>query len=79
MRKCGLLDLAVSPEARRQGIATVVMHGLIAQARSAGVPLTLSVWPANDPARRLYDRLGFVPAPGPADDGYHHLRLVGAQ
>lgn len=53
-----LVDIALLPEARGMGIGTALMQSLQAEAAAAGVPLGLSVYEAN-PARRLYERLGF--------------------
>jgi ribosomal protein S18 acetylase RimI-like enzyme len=48
-----LLDISVLPEARGQGIATLILRELL----SSGRPLTLQVAHGN-PARELYERLG---------------------
>jgi ribosomal protein S18 acetylase RimI-like enzyme len=61
-----VLDIAVLPAWRGQGIGTRCLQGLIARAAHRQVPVTLLVAPHN-PARRLYERLGFVPAG--TDDG----------
>ena len=53
-----VVDIAVVPELRGQGIASAVLRSLNSEAREAGVPLTLSVWRDN-PALALYRRLGF--------------------
>lgn len=53
-----LLDLAVLPEHQRQGIGRWALSALQAEAARAGWPLTLMVDTSN-PARRLYQRLGF--------------------
>jgi ribosomal protein S18 acetylase RimI-like enzyme len=55
-----LVDIALLPEARGQGIGTALLQALQAEATLAGLPLRLSVFAAN-PARRLYERLGFAP------------------
>lgn len=54
-----LVDIAVLPEYRGAGIGTGVLRTLQAQAALAGQPLRLHVMRAN-PARRLYERLGFT-------------------
>jgi len=54
------ITLGVSPAHRRQGVARGVLSELIAQARAASYQrLSLSVDPDN-PARKLYESLGFV-------------------
>jgi ribosomal protein S18 acetylase RimI-like enzyme len=53
------LTIALLPEARGQGIGTRLMERLITEARDAGYPgISLSVSVQN-PARHLYERLGF--------------------
>jgi ribosomal protein S18 acetylase RimI-like enzyme len=51
-------QLFVDSPLRRQGIGTQVVKGLIEEATRAGRALTLGVVKTN-PARRLYERLGF--------------------
>jgi GNAT superfamily N-acetyltransferase len=46
------------PEVQRRGIGTALVRGVIARARSRSLPVRLRVFPVN-PARRLYERLGF--------------------
>jgi ribosomal protein S18 acetylase RimI-like enzyme len=53
-----LVDIALLEEFRRRGIGSLLLRGLIEQARNAGKPLQLSVYKFN-PALRLYERLGF--------------------
>ena len=50
--------IGVQPEARRQGVGEQLMRALIGEAARRGLGLCLSVWTDN-PARRLYERLGF--------------------
>ncbi|HEU5269046.1 MAG TPA: GNAT family N-acetyltransferase [Jatrophihabitans sp.] len=54
-----LLDLAIRPEWRGQGLGSAVLRRLCDEAGQAGVPLRLSVWRANQGAIRLYRRHGF--------------------
>jgi ribosomal protein S18 acetylase RimI-like enzyme len=55
------LDLIeIAPAYQNQGLGAIILSDLIRQAHAAGLPLTLSVLKANTPARRLYERLGFV-------------------
>jgi ribosomal protein S18 acetylase RimI-like enzyme len=53
-----LVDIAFLPEHRSRGRGTAILRQLIEEARAKNVPLRLSVIPTN-PARRLYERLGF--------------------
>jgi GNAT superfamily N-acetyltransferase len=53
-----LKQLFVEAAAQRQGIGTAVMHRLIGEAADACRPMTLGVVKTN-PARRLYERIGF--------------------
>ncbi len=54
------LALAIMPAWRGRGLGTRLMHALIDHAQSGGyLALSLSVDPRN-PARRLYEALGFV-------------------
>jgi len=54
------ISLAVRQHARRIGVATTLLTRLLADASCSGVPaVSLSVEPEN-PARVLYERLGFA-------------------
>jgi len=73
-----LLDIAIRPEWRGQGLGGAVLERLCAEAGRAGVPLRLSVWQANHGAIRFYQRHGFVAdgAESPTDgDTAGYLRL----
>jgi ribosomal protein S18 acetylase RimI-like enzyme len=52
-------ELAVLPQSQGRGIGTAVIRGVQDDARRRGVPVRLSVHDDN-PARRLYERLGFA-------------------
>jgi len=52
------VSIGVKPEARRQGVGEKLMRTLIGEAARRGLGLCLSVRTDN-PARRLYERLGF--------------------
>ena len=56
-----LVDQAIVPEKRNQGIGSAIMGALMDEARAAGIPFRLKVASANDPSMRLYLRLGFKP------------------
>jgi len=53
-----LLRLSLLPAFQRQGVGSSLIRELIAEARSAALPLRLQVFLTN-PARLLYERLGF--------------------
>ena len=54
-----LANIRVAPEYRGQGIGTQLIGEVLREARQRGLPVTLRVLKVN-PARRLYERLGFV-------------------
>lgn len=54
-----ILQVQLMPEQQGRGIGAALVRGLIDEARAAGVALKLKVLTQN-PARRLYERLGFV-------------------
>lgn len=54
-----LIDIAVVPERRGQGIGRAILRALIAEAAALGAPVTLQVAHDNLAAQRLYHRLGF--------------------
>jgi GNAT superfamily N-acetyltransferase len=66
------LTIAVVRERRGEGIGSALLDGLVDRAREDGLgALALSVEPDN-PARRLYERAGFVKV---AEDGAWTMRL----
>ncbi len=54
-----IIDISLLTEFRRKGLGTRIMNDLIAEAEAAGLPLRLSCERTN-PARHLYERLGFT-------------------
>jgi ribosomal protein S18 acetylase RimI-like enzyme len=54
-----LMDVALLPEHRNQGLGTALMKALLAIGDGADLPVSLHVEPFN-PAFRLYRRLGFA-------------------
>ena len=56
--KIHVIDIALLPEHRGAGIGTKFLRELQKEAKAAGKPLSIHVECFN-PARRLYDRLGF--------------------
>ena len=64
-----IVDIALLPEHRGAGIGGAIVRGLLAEAAAAGKPVRIHVERLN-PARRLYERLGFVPI---EDKGVYYL------
>ena len=58
-----LLQIQLLPALQKAGIGTHLVRGVVAEARAAGASLRLSVLKGN-PARSLYERLGFKGCPG---------------
>ena len=56
-----LIDIALLPEYRNEGVGTALLGELIEESRKSGVPLRLQVRRNNEAAIRLYRRLGFSP------------------
>jgi len=54
-----IIQVQLAPEHRGHGLGAKLLKQVIAEAVAAGATLTLSVLKAN-PARLLYERLGFV-------------------
>jgi GNAT superfamily N-acetyltransferase len=61
-----VVDIAVLPDDRGSGVGTAALQEVLAQADRRGVETRLHVR-IGSPARRLYERLGFVAVPGPDD------------
>ncbi len=56
-----IMEIALAPAFRGRGIGTGLLRTLIAEAEESGRKLSIHV-EANNPARTLYERLGFRPA-----------------
>ena len=54
-----IMDVALLPERRRRGIGTSLLRALLDEAAASGKRLSIHVEKFN-PARRLYERLGFA-------------------
>lgn len=67
-----VLDIALLPSWRGRGLGTQVLRRVAAEAAAVGRALTIYV-EAGNPARRLYDRLGFEPV-GEADGVHQFMR-----
>lgn len=57
-----LVDIAITPQARRSGAATAVLAALQANAVAQGLPLCLAVAHTNHAAQSLYRKRGFATA-----------------
>ena len=57
------ITIGVKPGFRGQGVGGMLLHGLFAEADRRGIGLCLNVRHDN-PAQRLYERLGFRLVPG---------------
>ena len=55
-----VVDIALMPDHRGQGVGTRLLNDVLEAADRVGLPVALHVEPSN-PARRLYERLGFEP------------------
>ena len=55
-----LVDIALLPEFRNQGIGTQLLKDLIAKSDQEAIPVGLQVLRTNVKAIRLYERLGFT-------------------
>lgn len=64
-----ILDITLLPAARGQGIGTLLIKQLMAEAAATGKAVTIHLETFN-PARALFARLGFVPV---GDNGMHTL------
>jgi ribosomal protein S18 acetylase RimI-like enzyme len=65
-----LIQIQLAPELQGQGVGEALIRALIAEALGAGASLRLNVLHQN-PARHLYERLGFVVV----NDGEHEYEM----
>jgi [ribosomal protein S18]-alanine N-acetyltransferase len=65
-----VMNVAIEPARRREGIATALLEHLFGQADQPGEQYTLEVRTSNDPAIALYERFGFESAG--VRPGYYH-------
>jgi ribosomal protein S18 acetylase RimI-like enzyme len=68
-----LVDIALLSEYRGRGIGTQLLRDLIAKSERQGRAVRLQVLKSN-PARRLYERLGFVQTG--EDDMYYQMKTL---
>lgn len=72
-----MMNVAVAPACRRQGIAEALILELIRRLKAQEVhSLTLEVRASNDPAKALYEKLGFAQV-GRRPNYYAHPREDG--
>jgi len=64
-----VVDIALLPAYRNRGIGSHLLSGILEEARTRHLPVTVHVEFIN-PAQRLYKRLGFQPV---TDDGVYQL------
>lgn len=69
-----LVDVSLLPAHRGAGVGTRLLQALQREATETGKPLRLSV-ARDNPARRLYARLGFTPVVGGESGGEPYLAL----
>ena len=62
-----LVDVALLPDCQGQGVGGTLIRQLQARASAAGMPLRLQV-ARDNPAARLYTRLGFTPVEPPGQE-----------
>ena len=61
MDETDMMNLAVAPQFRRQGVGEALVNALVASLKERGSRcLTLEVRDSNEAARALYAKLGFV-------------------
>jgi ribosomal protein S18 acetylase RimI-like enzyme len=69
-----VVDVSLLPSHRGMGVGTELLRALQQEATAAGKPLRLSV-ARDNPARRLYARLGFTPLAGAEAGAEPYLAL----
>ena len=52
-------NIRIAPAWQRRGLGTAIIQDILSQAQKDGLPVVLQVLKVN-PAKRLYERLGFV-------------------
>lgn len=61
MGETDMMNVAVHPEFRRKGISEALVNSLVDVLKEQGShSLTLEVRASNEPAQKLYEKLGFV-------------------
>ena len=67
-----IIDIALVSHSRGQGIGEAILRDILGQARDVGKAVSIHVEKFN-PARRLYERIGFVPV---EDHGAYDLLVA---
>ena len=70
-----VVEITLSPSVRNQGLGGALLADVLAGAARSGRSVSIHVERFN-PARRLYERLGFRPVAGQADDSIYLLLAV---
>lgn len=60
-RDIRIVDITIAPTYRGKGLGTALLQGLLDEGQDTGRSVSIHV-ERNNPARHLYDRLGFKPA-----------------
>jgi ribosomal protein S18 acetylase RimI-like enzyme len=68
-----LFNLMIAPEFQKRGLGTAVLRHVLNLAQARRLPVRLQVMKVN-PARRLYERLGFTAVP--AEEIPTHYRMI---
>lgn len=68
-----LFNLMIAPEFQNRGLGTAVLRHVLAHAQARRLPVRLQVMKVN-PARRLYERVGFREIP--AEEIPTHYRMI---
>jgi ribosomal protein S18 acetylase RimI-like enzyme len=68
-----LFNLMIAPEFQRRGLGTAVLRHVLNLAQARRLPVRLQVMKVN-PARRLYERMGFTAVP--AEEIPTHYRMI---
>lgn len=67
-------ELQIIPRLQGKGLGTATIMKVIKESAGRGLPVTLSVVPANPRAKQLYERLGFEVTA--VEDPFIHMRRV---
>jgi len=67
-----VMDIAMAPAARNQGLGGALLRAILDEGRQSRRPVTIHVERFN-PARRLYERLGFRSVGGESDESIYLL------